>query len=257
MSPTRLRGPHDWTQCPRRSPEPISRTRSAPSSPGPRPHSPAHTSSHPHLRGATLPNQVPLDVLRGTKQLERMDPTLCSPSKSVPDARPPFVVRHADDSLLGERNFCGKPINGSNKVYYAERHKGISGGSGLRSGRGDERVKTGTRFISGETGIPTSCSEIKYSPKLGQRSPCVSPTPKSTPSSLRQSALGPRVGHTHSPHGSPQWGRSDDLVTKYLETPPGDRGCGYGSLAEAIEDKIERLKRECCECLVSNCIGLQ
>lgn len=191
-------------------------------------------------------------MLTGTNQLERMDPVLCSPSKSVPDTRPPFVVRHADDSLLSERNFCGKPVGASNKVYFAEKHSS-GGDSGLRTDGGVVWVKAvpGVKFTEGGTGDSASA---RNSPRLGQRSPCVSPSPKTTPLSLRRSALqGSRADRAHSPapHGSPHWaGRREDLVTKYLDTPSGDCRREFGSLAQTIEEKIERLKRECCECLV-------
>ena len=63
---TRL-GPHKWPKCPRRSPEPIRRARSAPSTPKSQPRSPPVTSSRRQLpKGvSTVPNGVKIFSLYG------------------------------------------------------------------------------------------------------------------------------------------------------------------------------------------------
>lgn len=243
MSPTRLLGPHDWQDCPRRSPEPA-RTCSAPTSPSLHKHRSLPSFLPNRYTPTSIPNQVPLDVLTSARQLEHMDPALVPApdftSKSVPDLRPPFVVRHVDNSLLSERNFCGAttfmPLKVKHEQVSVERHGG----------------ETKKGFV--DKGADESAMEIDFesSPKNAQGSPRMS-----SPSNRRSSPRERRAGSPHSPvpTRSLHLGRREDLVSKYLVTSRSEKSRQskheFGLLARTIEEKIERLKQECCECLVS------
>lgn len=262
VSPTRRRGLHDWPDCPRRSPEPT-KHHSAPSSPY-------------HRKCVSVPSQVPLDVFKGAPQLEHSSPahlaSLGSRSESVPDLRPPFVVRRVEESLIGERNFCGRPVSAG-----AEKHEvgggGVDGDAG--GGHGLEKVGVagaGRRLVMDELDMAEcTCKPVTFSPVLGRKLTPISSAATASTLPLRGYGIG-TSSHTPSPtpqcRGSPYAGsegrgrgrRGDgELVSKYLVSPSGGGGSGGrwryggngGALAHSIEQKIERLKRECCECLVS------
>ena len=116
-------GPHGWEECPRRSPERRRRKRSssAPSSPKLDRRTQSKTSHH--SRALTLPNSVPLEAL----DLETLDPVLAPRNpNSIPDTRPPFVVRHTDPKLLSKRDFCGR-----HRATVARHHGAMSAGRPL------------------------------------------------------------------------------------------------------------------------------
>ena len=73
QSPTVGLGPHEWQNCPRRSPKRV-RSRSLPNSPAP-PRAKVPKQTHFRQRATTVPNQIPLDRL-DTVHLECGNPEL-------------------------------------------------------------------------------------------------------------------------------------------------------------------------------------
>ena len=114
QSPTVGLGPHQWEDCPRRSPKRI-RSQSLPSSPiVPRPKMAKQCPQSLHKRLTTVPNQIPLDRLESV-HLECGPPDLTPPRHSphhhhgtLDSWKRPFVVGHADPKLISKRNFCGE-----------------------------------------------------------------------------------------------------------------------------------------------------
>ena len=176
------------------------------------------------------------------------------------DSRPPFVIRRVDDSLLQRRNFCGtipyRPSvvskdagRGPDLVIHFGKDKGVCSSSSddflLESGkrgyrfRGDRSPTRSQPYTSrlDYTSSNLSLKSVLKSPNSQRRSPRTTPYPSHT-SSIQY--------HTSS----------KDLLSKYLVTDSGNRRPWRCDVCQPcprkrIEEKIERLKQECSECLVS------
>ena len=288
VSISKRTGPHDWPECPRRSPEPLKAAsvpnspmfgqyrrrsgtpqRAATRTPSPqraartpspqraartpspqramrtpqRTPSPCHSS--PCRKCVSIPNKIPLHVLTAAPRLERMDPALvprnytCSlddlhdpcDKRDQHPLRPPFVIRHVDDSLMGKRNFCGAPF------------------PPIRKKRRKKKKKEFCFEVVPETRSPVCTPEPDYGYSPQSQSPC-------------QICKNRGYGQSQSPcqicknrgHGQSQ---SPCQICKYRGHGQSQSPCqicknrGHGISFKDIEERIERLKRECCECLVS------
>ena len=292
-------GPHGWEECPRRSPGRRRRNRSnsAPNSPQPDRRTKPKVSHRG--RAFTLPNSVPLEALG----MESLDPALAPRNPdSIPDPRPPFVVRHSDPKLLSKRDFCG-----SHGVTVA-RHYGTA-----PSGRplAPEELETagGTpelreplyqnetpspRADTTTTPPPTTEDESTppqlQAPTGGYSDPTppetrgrylndtshIAPSSSKLSGSLKSASTGGTCGSSSRPYaslshssyrlppksssfslGSRGPPRSDgvrgsrrDVVSKYLLSRPGNRRLGVQSPSRLIEEKLQRVMEECCQCRV-------
>lgn len=297
-------GPHSWRDCPRRqSPEKqlltvstVHRSHSAPGSPSSSRIwglQDCSCSVSYHHKSATLPNQVPPDALI----LKTADPAL-TPCKTIPELRPPFVVRHADPRMLERRDFCGSCGVRATRHYRTEK-KALGG----------ERAQV--RQETGEPGSPETGSIVGGKPVAGATAqPSSGPTLSEMYNSylngsthseqqLRAHECGPEYssqGHPHHhssdqtqpessfppqttlpsfstsipirtlpsgqyhhvhpppPSSSARWIPNDmhrqDLVSKYLLAQPGNTRSGVQSPSRLIEEKLNQLKTDCCECKV-------
>lgn len=210
-------GLHPWETCPRRKREiPMAR-----SSPALHRFSPSSETKKRSNEVQPLRNLVPVDDLR----LEHTDPTLypCSPSKVVSDLRPPFVVRHVDPSVLSRRDFCGT-CSAPTVVNHSRRKSEVV--------TGDEDPPRPSVTVEKESGgfgarqNGPSISEL-YEKYLG--------------SSVPQSV------HERSP-SRPEQGTSSRVTghRASLKTEPGSVRSEARSPAKQIEEKVQRLRKECC-----------
>ena len=308
-SPTVGVGPHEWQNCPRRSPKRV-RSRSLPSSPTPRAKFPKHAraSTSPlhrqHERATTVPNQIPLDRLEAV-HLDCGHPDLTPRQyrpQSAPDLRPPFVVPRPDPKLLSKRNFCGEvgvhvtavrhfPPSPPNPPSQTPAQTLTSAGSA--SGRQSSPAPP-TATIATVSGMPywsrdTSDDELHIvtdsesdvdtndsrdpSPAPARHTKSSNPTTpvKNKPQSSRGipslSSTSVARKHVSTSARSSTTVRSSssrrrrhrydhgrrELVSKYLVEWSGSekRRDGEASPSRVIVDKIQRLRDECCACLVS------
>ena len=189
-------------------------------------------------------NGVPLSVLKNTKALQQIDPALHPTSKGLSDVRPPFVVRHVDESWLSKRDFCGTSLTRPVGVREGlPSSVGVEGVGGKRNKviTSDEVLLNqggplgrGQRSITPERGEPLS--GVRSPPFPGRRREF----PRRSESPMARSAPMPCMGSR---------GRGRDVVSHYL--PRAEPELDHkSSLAGTIEERIERLKKECCEFLV-------
>jgi len=258
----RLKGPHEWRECPNRSPD-----RSFTTSPEPTrqqhrtpdrfqshsvPHSPIPSlrlpSSPYHQRCVTVPPHrfVNDDVS-----------SVCATSRSPkPETRPPFVVRRPNESLMEKRNFCGV-VNGdiqmSNLGTRNSALNGISGGVREEfSSQDSSPAATPVPYSHGyylHRDQQVQTDQISYSP--------ISSISSSPSSSLLD--IPGRLQLQLQPPVLPA--RKEDLVSKYLTKTKGNMkpcnpldggGISWASSAAAICDRLRKLREQCCECLVSS-----
>ena len=289
-------GPHEWENCPRRSPKRV-RSQSAPSSPG------SSSKSPKRYKSSTLPNQIPLETL-DKFHLEHTDPKLTPLHISAPDLRPPFVVRHADPALLERRNFCGESccLLSTTKHQLSTQKSPLSGTTEDENERGDDLE----RQFEDENGLQAKQDGETFSGMYNRHltAPTLSPTqhtsttsmphcepfhkhsslPPKSPlkSSFHRTTTHPRAAASKSAPTSPyksqtkhcsvssssvprrggvpsslRYNSDDALVAKYLVSQPGNTRAGVGSPLVVIQEKLERLRRECCECLVSVCLYIE
>ena len=288
-SPTVGVGPHEWQNCPRRSPKRV-RSRSLPSSPAPRTKFPKQAPSPLHRqreRATTVPNQIPLDRLEAV-HLDCGHPDL-TPRELRPqdaaDFRPPFVVRHPDPKLISKRNFCGE-VGVSAVRHFPPSPPNPTSTQTSSAGRqlGSSAPPTATMATT-TSGIPywgsrdTSDDELHIvtdsesdidtndfrdaspPPMRHTRSNPTTPV-KNKPQSSRGI---PSLSSTSGKHASvsarsstlrssrrQRYHVSRKLVSKYLvERSGSERRDGEASPSRVIVDKIQRLRDECCACLVS------
>lgn len=171
-----------------------------------------------------------------------MDPALRPAKKSMLGVRPPFVVRHVDESWLNRRDFCGTSLTRPVGVREGFQLSGCAeeaGGKQSRVGTNDEVLMNkgnllgeGQRSVTPDRGKPLGV--LRGSPSPGRRRKF----PHQSESPMARSA--PCVG---------EMGRARDVVSRYLPRAEPEH-CPKSSLAGTIEERIERLKRECCEFLV-------
>ena len=280
-------GPHEWQNCPRRSPKRV-RSRSLPNSPAPRAKFPKQAPSPLHReRATTVPNQIPLDRLQAV-HLDCSHPDLTPRQyrpQSAPDLRPPFVVRHPDPKLISKRNFCGEvgvtavrhfPPSPPNPTPTQTL---TSAGAGRQSSPAPPTATMATTsgmpywsedksddelqiVTDSESDIDTNDSRdpspapmrhtrsnpttpVKNKPQSSRGVPSLSSTSRKHASmSARSSTV--RSSKRHRYHGR------RELVSKYLVERSGSvRRDGEASPSRVIVDKIQRLRDECCACLVS------
>jgi hypothetical protein len=293
-SPTVGVGPHEWKNCPRRSPKRV-RSHSLPSSPAPRTKFPKQVASPLHRqRATTVPNQVPLDRLEAV-HLDCGHPDLAPRQyrpQSAPDLQPPFVVPHPDPKLISKRNFCGEV------GVTAVRHfppslpnptRTLTSASAAGPGRQSSPAPP-TATMATTSGMPywsrsrdTSDDELHIStdsesdvdtndsrdsspaPMRHTRSNPTTPV-KNKPQSSRgvpslsstsgkhasMSARSLRSNSSYSRVRGRRYHGRRELVSKYLAERSGSpRRDGEASPSRVIVDKIQRLRNECCACLVS------
>ena len=289
QSPTVGVGPHEWQNCPRRSPKRV-RSRSLPSSPAPRAKFPKQAPSPLHRqRATTVPNQIPLDRL-GAVHLDCGHPDLAPRQyrpQSAPDLRPPFVVRHPDPKLISKRNFCGEV------GVLAERHFPpspinptvprtlTSAGAGRQSSPAPPTATmattSGMPYWTEDTSSDDELHIVTDSESDVDDNVSHGPLPapmrhtKSNPTTpvknKPQSSRGiPSLSSTSRKHASTSAHSSTvrsskrqryhgrrELVSKYLMERSGSarRDGEAASPSRVIVDKIQRLRDECCACLVS------
>ena len=226
-------GLHPWQTCPRRTQE----TLTAHSTPA---LNLSSLSSEPKQRTEKVrlqPNFASVDGLC----LEHTDPTLypCSPSRVDPDSRPPFVVRRADPSVLSRRDFCGA-CPALSVVKHGRRKGEVADG--------DENPSLSpplTATVQRESGVfqdrqsGPSLSEL-YEKYLGggdgtQSIPTKSPP--SQPTTTRRSSTG---------RGADSRFDGPDEKTASIMAEPGNVRSGVLSPARQIEEKLQRLRKECC-----------
>lgn len=138
---------HNWADCPRRSIKTImpSEAHSVPPSPLRR----RSRSYSPYHRNC-VPDTATMTVVSGGDHTRQGDHAM---SKSMPDLRPRFVVRRADERLISERNFCGMfsihkdHLKPRSKVGEGSPDKGrsVEGGHGLEV-EGDHHYTTRSRY---------------------------------------------------------------------------------------------------------------
>ena len=252
----RRKGPHEWTDCPNRSPD---RLFTSPE-PGPQnrtpdrfqshsaPHSPVPSlrlpSSPYHQKCVTVPHQFLHEDLAAARATDR---SLTTPRNT--DSRPPFVVRRLDESLMEKRNFCGV-VNGDIPT---------------------SNLGTKSSALRG-----TSCGAREEISSQDESSPAVSPMPNRHGSYLHRDQQVQTDLMSYSPissiSSSPSSSLSDipvklrleppipptskeDLVSKYLTKTKGNMKprplVSQASSATAICDRLKKLREQCCECLVS------
>ena len=283
-------GPHEWQNCPRRSPKRV-RSRSLPSSPAPTTKFPKQAPSPLHHQQATtVPNQIPLDRLEAV-HLDCGHPDL-SPRQyrpqSAPDLRPPFVVRHPDPKLISKRNFCGEvgvmavrhfppslsdptpprtltSAGAGRQLSPAPPTAAMTTTSGMPYWSLREDVSSDDELsivTDSESDIDNSDSHrpspgpvrytksnpttpVKNKPQSSRGVPSLSSTSgKYVSVSTHSSTV--RSSKRHRYHGR------RELVSKYLvERSDNLRKDGEASPSRVIVDKIQRLRDECCACLVS------
>ena len=247
-------GPHEWQACPRRSPKRV-RSYSAPNSP-------AHQVTFKHSR---MSESIPLTV----SDLSREEPL---------EDRPPFVVRHPDPLLLEKRDFCGC----SDLSFHRQRSPGVGeelsavdrgGGNGkLVCMTGD--LKAGVQLeselpvylnenlrMSNEDYTPSGqaftssrlSSRLQTPPKhFSIHSPTKDAACRTASTSQPRPVSSRIFSSAHRSSEKALRGKRD-LVSKYLVTQPGNMRSGVDSPCKLIEEKIERLKEECCDCKVRVC----
>ena len=254
MTRGRLKGPHDWPDCPnrspdhsyrsperhRRSPENV-RSRSVPLSPIPSLRLP---SSPYHQKCVTVPDRVLSENL-SSGHISR------SPVKAGNlDARPPFVVRRIDESLVGKRNFCGV-VNGGN----------AAAGSAAKSGALEATSDSEEEILPQRHSPPLMFDEHNPRLRADERDQKVhvlySPISSASLSSSSSSSLTSIPAHFRPPVTLPV--ANEDLVSKYLTKSTGNvkplppqGGIRRAHSATAICDRLNRLREQCCECLVSS-----
>ena len=280
-------GPHKWQNCPRRSPK-RRRSRSLPCSRAPWAKCSKQADPSPlhRQRATTVPNQIPLDRLEAV-HLDCGHPDLAPRSYqplSGPALRPPFTVGRPDPKLMSKRNFCGEI------GVTAVRHVTLSSpnpttlrtltftGAGRRSltpprpaaaatmatasgmppfwredsadelSDGSDSDSDGDNDSSGPSPSPVRHARSNLTTPLSNKPQSSRGAPSSSFSSRKYGLVS-----TRSPlrSGKRYCGRKE-LISKYLvERSAGRRKAGEGSPSKVIVDKIQRLRDECCACLVS------
>ena len=299
-SPTVGVGPHEWQNCPRRSPKRV-RSRSLPSSPAPRAKFPKQVPSPLNLhrqRATTVPNQIPLDRLEAV-HLDCGHPDLAPRQyqpQSAPALRPPFIVPRPDPKLISKRNFCGEVGVTAVRHFLPSlpnptptRTLTSVGAVGLGTQRQSSPAPPPTATMATTSEMPhwsrdTSDDELRITTDSesdidSNDSRDRSPTPvrhtRSNPTTpvknKPQSTRGiPSLSSTSGKHASmsarssttvrsSNSRRRRKLVSKYLtERSDSARGRdGEASPSRVIVDKIERLRNECCACLVSAILSMK
>ena len=300
-SPTVGVGPHEWQNCPRRSPKRI-RSRSLPSSPAPRAKFPKKVPSPLNLhrqRATTVPNQIPVDHLEAV-HLDCGHPDLAPRRyrpQSAPDLRPPFIVPRPDPKLISKRNFCGE-VGATAVRHFPPSLPNLTPTRTLTSTSAAGRQKQSspappTATMATISGMPhwsrdMSDNELRITTDSesdvdSDDSRDQSPTPvrhtrsnpttpvKNKPQSSRgvpslSSTSGKHVSmsarsvkSSNSRRGRRYHGRRE-LVSKYLTERSGSasaRRDGEASPSRVIVNKIQRLRNECCACLVSAILSIE
>ncbi len=250
----RLKGPHEWTECPHRSPD---RSRASPepfqsqlkTSHKPRSHSVPHSpipslrlpSSPYHQRCVTLPQDVLLPS----------DKSKQSPKPARLNKRPPFIVRHIDETLMDKRNFCGV-VNGDRPNSRSSMKPGV-----LDVYCDDDEDMAPAVPLSPP---PLPSAHHSHLQRNHQESDHISYSPISSvsPSSSSGSSLTDIPDHLRPSSVIPEPIRKDNLVSKYLTRSKGNvkpelpkKSPDPVWTATAICNRLDRLRERCCECLVS------
>ena len=218
----------------------------------------AMRSSHCH-KSSTLPNHVPVEFLR-------LDPVLV-PRGTAPDLRPPFVVRHTDPKMIEKRDFCVYTSPRTTR-HFTKRN----GPSSARSEEQGEVQRVPSIYLndSSQDGGVISPQDTKPVDHYlnGQKPSPSNHTHKSLPTTYKPKKFTTSSKQTStasfmsSPHSttpylgvqSQAWfgeeGSSRDLVSKYLLVHPGNIHRGEESPSKLIEEKLQKVMKECCECKV-------
>ena len=239
QSTTAKLGPHQWVECPRRSPK-RQRSLSAPSSPVRR------------VKRANSENIQPLsadfDDFLALSDLE-------DPQEEVMDTRPPFVVRRIDQHLMGRRDFCGCSRT-KNKEELSEISK-MSKSDASRSER-----KQSARIVPAYLNESIQMSHEGYTTTdhSGTLSRSLISPSKQRPHSVQFTTPTLSKPTTHCSNGK------QELLSKYQVAGsshvrrglcrPGNMRRGMDSPGRAIEEKIERLTAECYDFQVSSVLRL-
>lgn len=260
-------GPHPWPACPQRSPsrersDSASRLSSKPSAQCVR-----QRPLSPHHHSCTA-DRVTLDALN----IDALNPALLhqqgvspgklnSPHKLRPpaDVRPPFVVRHADPRLLERREFCGHSYSTASQRDSGSSLQQADEAPNICVGEVDSAMKGGvihSRDVAKNalSSASTEGSAVDASQRAHEFYPLVPQPPPPPP---------PAAAASHPDHTTPvQLARThSDLVSKYLVSDSGslqssrtnNGGDGRGGSAfQLIEEKLVRLRQECCACRVSD-----
>ena len=224
-------GLHPWELCPRRKPEKLT----ARSAPVVNLSLPSSESNKRTNRVLLLPNLAPSEG----HCLEHTDPTLypCSPTRTTPNLRPPFVVRHADPSVLSRRDFCGACSAPSIMKHFKSKREAAAGDEDQAFDTVSPSVtveKESAEFRATQSG--PSLSEL-YEKYLGGTSTGEVPTYERA--SLQLTTLGSSAGSNRQFVGHD--GKASTLVAE-----PGNVRSGVPSPAKRIEEKVQRLRKECC-----------
>ncbi len=239
-------GPHQWETCPRRSPKP-QRSISAPNSPAKRT---KHTENYRPLSADFDDDLLALSDL--------------DEPQTETDTRPPFVVRHADPHLMGRWNFCGcsraKNTNAAGSEIGPKR-------SILRKHEvlDDSESFPGYQLLN--ESLPMSSKDYVPTSHSGRISTPLTSIPSPT-KNRSQLFTTPRAGDFSSYDELPSYcspGKKE-LMAKYLYggrssvgkgvCRPGNVRPGVDNPGRAIEERIERLKAECCNCRVCAIVSL-
>ncbi len=239
QSTTAKLGPHQWVECPRRSPK-RQRSLSAPSLPVRR------------VKRANSENIQPLsadfDDFLALSDLE-------DPQEEVMDTRPPFVVRRIDQHLMGRRDFCGCSRT-KNKEELSEISK-MSKSDASRSER-----KQSARIVPAYLNESIQMSHEGYTTTdhSGTLSRSLISPSKQRPHSVQFTTPTLSKPTTHCSNGK------QELLSKYQVAGsshvrrglcrPGNMRRGMDSPGRAIEEKIERLTTECYDFQVSSVLRL-
>lgn len=255
QSTTAKLGPHQWEACPRRSPK-RQRSLSSPSSPARR----VKPSNFENIR----PQSADFDDLLALSDLDD--------SEIIMEPRPPFVVRHIDPHLMGRRNFCGcshtKSIDGVSamsktnssgpKPSFLSKDEVLED---LELERSLPAYLNESLQTNGEDHVPadhngTVCRLLTSVPSCSKKFPLLRnfETQRGTTSRDEQ------IPSYCSPSKM-------ELMSKYLSCGvsavhkdvcrPGNVRVGVENPGRSIEERIERLKAECCSCKVGPVFAVQ
>ena len=272
QSTTAKLGPHQWVECPRRSPK-RQRSLSAPSLPVRR----AKFANSENI----LPLSADVDGLLAVSDLE-------DPQEEVMDTRPPFVVRHIDEHLMGRWDFCGCSRSKSIESGQVNMLSGISKMSKSDTSRSElkqsalRKDKNSSKSDTSRSGLKQSALrkdraalddlelEGKMPPYLNESLQMshedytnADHTGTLSSSIISPSKERPRSVQFTTPIGTPTLSEptshcnneKQELLSKYLVagsshmrrglSRPGNMRRGVDSLGRVIEERIERLRAEC------------
>lgn len=237
-----------WRECPGQ----VTSTSSSPSL--------TQTQSH-HRRSCTLRNHGRVGYF---SSLEETDPVLTPRTASAPDTRPPFVVRRVNPALLGKRNFHEE--NRPHTTQHFSKLESLPTSCAVPNIYLNDHPTTGSFSFQDFFGMSsrqihpshptTSSSYVLTSTEQGNLQ-----TPEASSNHSFLSSV--PAGTSQSPRSLPQEVTSElplrtyhpgacELVSKYLMAQPGNTRKGVASPSKQIEDKLQTVMRECCDCKVCN-----